>query len=119
MSLLSTSVDRWKGSRRPLGPMICAISVSRACEPPPSTVRFALAAYNAGWGHLQDARRLAAQVGWDENKWFGHVEKAMLMLEQHRFYRHARYGYVRGSEVFAYVSNIQSRYDHYVRIFPE
>jgi membrane-bound lytic murein transglycosylase F len=77
-------------------------------------LRFALAAYNAGWGHLQDARRLARQQGWDPNKWFGHVEKAMLLLEQPSYYRHARFGYVRGSETVAYVSKIQLRYDHYV-----
>jgi len=81
-------------------------------------VRFALAAYNAGRGHVQDARRLAAQKGWDPNKWFGHVDKAMLLLEQPIYYRHSRYGYVRGSETVAYVSNIQNRYDHYVRFFP-
>ena len=81
-------------------------------------VRFALAAYNAGWGHVQDARRLAAQKGWDPNKWFGHVDKAILLLEQPTYHRHARYGYVRGSETVAYVSNIQNRYDHYVRLFP-
>jgi membrane-bound lytic murein transglycosylase F len=81
-------------------------------------VRFALAAYNAGWGHVQDARRLAAQKGWDPNRWFDHVEKAMLLLEKPSYHRNARYGYVRGSETVAYVSGIQHRYDHYVRLFP-
>jgi membrane-bound lytic murein transglycosylase F len=81
-------------------------------------VRFALAAYNAGWGHVQDARRLARQMGWDANQWFAHVEKAMLLLEQPKYYGHARHGYVRGSETVAYVSRIQSRYDHYVSLFP-
>jgi membrane-bound lytic murein transglycosylase F len=81
-------------------------------------VRFALAAYNAGWGHVQDARRLAAQKGWNPNQWFGHVEKAMLLLEQPGYHTNARYGYVRGSETVAYVSGIQNRYDHYVRLFP-
>jgi membrane-bound lytic murein transglycosylase F len=81
-------------------------------------VRFALAAYNAGWGHVQDARRLAAQKGWDPNKWFGHVEKAMLLLEQPNYHRNSRYGYVRGSETVGYVSKVQNRYDHYVRLFP-
>jgi membrane-bound lytic murein transglycosylase F len=81
-------------------------------------VRFALAAYNAGWGHVQDARRLAAQKGWDPNKWFGHVDKAMLLLEQPTYHRNSRYGYVRGSETVGYVSKVQNRYDHYVRLFP-
>ncbi len=82
-------------------------------------VRFALAAYNAGWGHMQDARRLAGGKGWDSNKWFGHTENAMLLLEQPLYHRQAQFGYVRGSEPVAYVMNIQQRYDHYVSLFPE
>ncbi len=82
-------------------------------------VRFALAAYNAGWGHLRDARRLAAQQGWDRDKWFGHTEKAILLLEQPRFYSRAQHGYCRGSETVSYVSQIQLRYDHYAAIVPE
>ncbi len=81
-------------------------------------LRFALAAYNAGFGHLQDARRLAAEEGLDPDKWFGHTEKAMLLLSQPRYYRRARYGYVRGSETVRYVSEIQNRYDHYVTLVP-
>jgi len=81
-------------------------------------LRFALAAYNAGLGHLQDARRLAAEEGLDPDKWFGHTEKAMLLLSQPRYYQRARYGYVRGSETVRYVSAIQNRYDHYVTLVP-
>jgi membrane-bound lytic murein transglycosylase F len=81
-------------------------------------LRFALAAYNAGFGHLQDARRLAAEQGLDPDKWFGHTEKAMLLLSQPRYYQRARYGYVRGSETVRYVSEIQNRYDHYVTLVP-
>ena len=78
----------------------------------------ALAAYNAGFGHLQDARRLAAEMGLDPDKWFRHTEKAMLLLSQPRYYQRARYGYVRGSETGRYVSEIQNRYDHYVTLVP-
>jgi peptidoglycan lytic transglycosylase F len=77
-------------------------------------LRFALAAYNAGWGHLEDARRLASEEGFDPDKWFGNTEKAMLLLSQPRYYTRARHGYVRGRETVEYVSEIQNLYDHYV-----
>ncbi len=81
-------------------------------------LRFALAAYNAGFGHLQDARRLAAEEGLDPDKWFGHTEKAMVLLREPRYYQRARHGYARGSETVRYVSEIQNRYDHYVTLVP-
>ncbi|RMG16728.1 MAG: lytic transglycosylase F [Deltaproteobacteria bacterium] len=81
-------------------------------------VRFALAAYNAGVGHVSDARRIARRKGWDPNRWFGNVEKAMPLLQRPRYYRKARYGYCRGSETVRYVSEIQNRYDNYVKLFP-
>lgn len=79
-------------------------------------LRFGLAAYNVGIGHVADARRVAAERGLDPNRWFGHVEKAMLLLEKPEVYRKARYGYCRGSEPVKYVSNIQLRYDHLVAL---
>lgn len=82
-------------------------------------MRFALAAYNAGWGHVDDARRLAEEKGWDRNKWFGHTERAMLLLRDPQYYRHSRHGYVRGFEPVNYVSQIQNRYDHYVTLVPQ
>ena len=82
-------------------------------------VRFALAAYNAGWGHVEDARRLAEEKGWDRDKWFGHTERAMLLLRQPEYYQKARYGYVRGTEPVNYVSEIQNLYDHYVTLVPQ
>ena len=81
-------------------------------------VRFALAAYNAGVGHVSDARRIARRKGWDANRWFGNVERAMLLLQKPRYYRRARYGYCRGAETVRYVSEIQNRYDNYVKIIP-
>lgn len=81
-------------------------------------LRFALAGYNAGIGHVRDARRLAVKQGLDPNRWFGHVEKAMLLLENPKYYSRAAHGYCRGSEPVKYVSEIQSRYDHYVELIP-
>ncbi|MCW9013041.1 MAG: membrane-bound lytic murein transglycosylase MltF [Gammaproteobacteria bacterium] len=77
---------------------------------------FALAAYNAGAGHVQDARRLARQQGWNPNHWFDNVEKAMLLLSKRKYAKHARHGYVRGTEPVNYVRKIRSRYQAYVRL---
>ncbi|WP_141323451.1 transporter substrate-binding domain-containing protein [Myxococcus sp. AB025B] len=79
-------------------------------------LRFALASYNAGLGHVLDARRLAQEQGLDPNRWFGNVEKAMLLLEKPKHYRRARHGYCRGSEPVKYVSEIQTRYGAYVSV---
>ena len=82
-------------------------------------VRFALASYNAGLEHVRDARVLAKQRRLDPNRWFGHVEQAMLLLEKRHYYRRARRGYCRGREPVAYVSRIQSKYEAYVALTPK
>ncbi len=74
-------------------------------------IRFALASYNAGHGHVRDARRLAAKLNLDPDRWFGNVEKAIVLLEQPKYYKKAQSGYCRGREPQAYVSRIQSKYD--------
>lgn len=77
---------------------------------------FTLAAYNAGLGHVRDARRLAKQKGWDPDRWFGNVEKAMLLLAERKYHRKAAYGYVRGQEPVNYVRHIRDRFEAYVRL---
>ena len=79
-------------------------------------IRFALASYNAGYGHVLDARRLAREMGWDPNRWFGHVEQAMRLLSQPDYYERARYGFCRGGQPVHYVKHIQNFYDAYVEI---
>ena len=76
---------------------------------------FALASYNAGIGHVGDARRLARQLGLNPNIWFGNVEKAMLLLSKPLYAKQARYGYVRGSEPAAYVREIRDRHKAYLQ----
>ena len=77
---------------------------------------FTLAAYNAGQGHVKDARRLARQQGLNPDKWFNNVEKAMLLLSKRKYSRKARHGYVRGTEPVNYVREIRTRYRAYVRL---
>lgn len=77
---------------------------------------FALAAYNAGFGHVRDAQVLAKQQGLNPNKWFDNVEKAILLLQQPKYYKKSRFGYCRGSEPVEYVRSIQQRYLTYSKI---
>lgn len=79
-------------------------------------IRFALASYNCGPGHIADARRLAKDQGLDPDKWFGNVEKSMLLLSLPQYAKRARYGYCRCSEPVKYVSEIQTRYDAYAKL---
>ena len=77
-------------------------------------MRFALAAYNVGYGHVLDARRLAREKGWNPDKWFGHVEQAMRLLAKPAYHKRARYGFCRCGQPVHYVGNIQNMYDAYV-----
>jgi membrane-bound lytic murein transglycosylase F len=79
-------------------------------------IRFALASYNCGPGHVQDARELAKDMGLDPNRWFKHVEKAMLLLSKPAIAKKARYGFCRCEEPVKYVSQIQTRYDAYSKL---
>jgi len=81
-------------------------------------IRFALASYNCGPGHVKDARLLAKEMGLNPDKWFGNVEKAMLLLSKAEIAKKARYGYCRCDEPVKYVSQIQSRYDTYAKLVP-
>jgi len=70
----------------------------------------ALAAYNVGFGHLEDARRLAAKMGRNPDLWID-VKKVLPLLTQQRYYKQTRYGYARGREPVNYVQNIRRYYD--------
>ena len=85
--------------------------------PPGEQLWFALAAYNAGHGHVRDGRRLARQLGFDGSLWFDHVEEAMHKLSEPEYAGRAAHGYVRGSEVTRYVGDIRNRYRAYVNHF--
>lgn len=77
--------------------------------------KFVLAAYNAGLGHVLDARRLAEKYGRDPNVWKGNVDYFLLNKSNPKYYRDpvVRHGYARGSEPYHYVSEIMERYRHY------
>lgn len=78
-------------------------------------IYFGLAAYNIGWGHVYDARRLARMSGLDRDKWFGSVEKAMFQLRKPEVAGNTRHGWCRGGQAVAYVRSIQARYESYIQ----
>lgn len=78
-------------------------------------IKFILASYNAGVGHVADAARLAEKNGYPKDKWDGSVEYFMLYKSNPRFYNDpvVKYGYCRGQEPFNYVRNIVRKYFDY------
>ncbi|HSM06407.1 MAG TPA: transporter substrate-binding domain-containing protein [Longimicrobiales bacterium] len=80
---------------------------------------FTFAAYNAGFGHLTDARRVAERQGLDPDRWSGNVEQAMLSLSDPDVYRTVPHGYVRGHEPVRYVRRINELGLMYFRVAPE
>jgi len=76
----------------------------------PDRLWFALASYNVGAGHLEDARILTEQRGGNPDLWKD-VKESLPLLSKRAFYMRTRYGYARGAEPVKYVENIRSYYD--------
>lgn len=78
--------------------------------PEPDRTWLALAAYNVGFYHVEDARIITEQRGLDPNKWID-VKTSLPLLAQRKWYKDTKYGYARGWEPVRYVENIRSYYD--------
>jgi membrane-bound lytic murein transglycosylase F len=70
----------------------------------------ALAAYNMGLGHLDDARVLTEKQGADPDLWH-EVEQRLDLLSQEKWHSQTRYGYARGHEARKFVANVRSYYE--------
>ena len=79
--------------------------------------RFALAAYNTGSGHIDDARRLARGDKKDAKKW-REVAPYVLRLSQRKYASRTRFGYCRGAEPVDYVRHIDERFAGYAQLVP-
>jgi membrane-bound lytic murein transglycosylase F len=80
---------------------------------PADRLWFALASYNAGYGHVGDARRLTAELGGDPNVWFGGVDEVMPLLAKREYHSRTRYGYCRCMEPVLYIRRIRDRHQAY------
>lgn len=79
---------------------------------PAQRLKFVLASYNAGPGHVRDAQRLAVELGMDPGRWDDNVERAIVLLNRPRFFTGlaARNGYCRGQDTYWYVRDVLGIY---------
>ena len=87
----------------------------------PDRLWLALAGYNVGFGHLEDARILTERNKADPDKW-ADVKQHLPLLAQKKYYSTVKRGYARGREPVTYVDNIRNYYDmlkfHYAQAEP-
>lgn len=78
-------------------------------------LKFVMASYNAGQGHVLDAIALTKYYGKNPYIWDENVAIYMRSLSDPDFYNKdvVRYGYCRGIEPFNYVKEIQNKYAEY------
>ena len=78
-------------------------------------IKFTLASYNAGLGHIQDAQRLAEKYGKDPFLWDDNTAEYTRLKRDPQYYNDpvVKHGYLRGTETFNYVREILGRYEYY------
>ncbi|WP_105103740.1 membrane-bound lytic murein transglycosylase MltF [Microbulbifer pacificus] len=72
----------------------------------PDRTWMALAAYNIGYGHLEDARVLTERMGGSPDRW-ADVREHLPLLAKRQYYATLKHGYARGWEPVTYVKNIR------------
>lgn len=72
----------------------------------PDRTWMALAAYNVGFGHLEDARVLTERMGGNPDRW-PEVREHLPLLAKRQYYKTTKHGYARGWEPVTYVQNIR------------
>ncbi|MDP1928466.1 MAG: membrane-bound lytic murein transglycosylase MltF [Thiobacillus sp.] len=86
--------------------------------PEPDRTWLALAAYNQGQGHMEDARRIAQARKGSPDSWVD-VKEALPYLSRGTYAAAMKYGYARGGEALHFAENIRSYYDILLRLEPE
>ena len=78
-------------------------------------VKFVLAAYNAGLGHVYDAQRLASKYGKEPDVWDDNVDFFILNKSKPQYYNDTccRAGYLRGTETYRFVEEVLDRFYQY------
>ena len=76
----------------------------------PDRTWLALAAFNIGIAHLEDARVLAQRQKLNPDLW-SDVRKTLPLLAQQDYFLQAKYGYARGGMPVAFVDRVRAFYD--------
>ena len=89
-------------------------------EDPTEQLKFVMASYNVGLGHVYDACALTEKAGGDKQLW-ADVRINLLKLSNRKYYSDpvVKLGYARGSEPVNYVDEILERYDRYKQLIPD
>lgn len=78
-------------------------------------IKFILAGYNAGPGHIFDAMNLAEKYGADPQRWNKNVDIYLLKLNDIQYYQDSlcHHGFFRGKHTVAYVDKVYDKYEEY------
>lgn len=81
--------------------------------------KFAVASYNAGRGHIQDAQKLAKKHGLNHLVWDNNVENMLLNLSKQEYYQDevVRNGMMRGTTTYNYIHHVFERYFEWVSVY--
>jgi membrane-bound lytic murein transglycosylase F len=84
-------------------------------------IKFILASYNIGYGHIVDAMNLAEKYGKDPTIWDNSVDEFLMMKSDPKYYLDpvVKYGYCRGIETYNFVSEVLERYTDYKNIISD
>ena len=82
-------------------------------------VKFVLAAYNSGLGHVYDAQRLAEKYGKYPDVWYNNVDYFILNKSKKQYYNDTccHNGYLRGIETYRFVEEVLDRFYQYQAIY--
>jgi membrane-bound lytic murein transglycosylase F len=82
-------------------------------------IKFILASYNVGLGHVEDAQRLAQKYGDDPGSW-DDIAYWLIRKSKRSVYTDpvVKYGFARGTEPVEYVDRILQRFENYKTFVP-
>jgi membrane-bound lytic murein transglycosylase F len=84
----------------------------------PDRLWFALASYNIGFGHLEDARIITEKQGGNPDKW-REAKNYLPYLQNSQWYKQTLYGYARGIQAVSFVERIRKYYNTLIQLTHE